>query len=94
MEFMQLEMFVAAVEEGSVQRAARRVRRTPPAVSIALRKLEGEIGVSLFDRSDRSKRVLTDAGRTMYTHATRLLGERHTTLAALSEMKQRSEVES
>ena len=38
MEFQQLEMFVAVVETGSVSRAAERVFRTAPAVSIALRK--------------------------------------------------------
>ena len=37
MELMQLEMFVAVVEEGSVHRAADRVCRTQPAVSIALK---------------------------------------------------------
>ena len=40
MELMQLEMFVAVIEERSVQKAADRVCRTQPAVSIALRKLE------------------------------------------------------
>lgn len=40
MEFQQLEMFVAVVEEGSVRRAAERVFRTAPAVSIAVRKLD------------------------------------------------------
>ena len=47
MELMQLEMFVAVVEERSFVRAAERVFRTQPAVSIGLRKLEGRIGVPL-----------------------------------------------
>lgn len=42
MELMQMEMFVAVVEEGSVRAAAGRVFRTQPAVSIAIRKLEEE----------------------------------------------------
>jgi DNA-binding transcriptional LysR family regulator len=44
MELMQLEMFVAMVEEGSFHRAAARVFRTQPAVSMALRRLEQELG--------------------------------------------------
>src|SRR5260370_32691994 len=53
MELMQLEMFVAVVEERSFLRAAERVFRTQPAVSIGLRKLEERIGVPLLDRSHR-----------------------------------------
>ena len=49
MEFQQLEMFAALVEEESVTRAADRVCRTPPAVSIAMRKLEEEIRASPAD---------------------------------------------
>jgi DNA-binding transcriptional LysR family regulator len=48
---MQLEMFVAVVEEGSVRRAAECVLRTQPAVSIAISKLELEFEAALFDRS-------------------------------------------
>ncbi|MGA7921236.1 MAG: LysR family transcriptional regulator [Candidatus Acidiferrales bacterium] len=51
MELMQLEMFVAVVEERSVGKAAARVHRTQPAVSIAIARLEGEIGVAVLDRS-------------------------------------------
>jgi DNA-binding transcriptional LysR family regulator len=51
MELMQLEMFVAVVEEGSVRAAAERVFRTQPAVSNAVSKLEREFEAPLFDRS-------------------------------------------
>ena len=44
MELMQLQMLVALAEEGSLQKAAGRVFRTAPAVSIAISKLEKEIG--------------------------------------------------
>jgi Bacterial regulatory helix-turn-helix protein, lysR family len=42
-ELMQLEMFVAVAEERSFLRAAERVFRTQPAISIGIRKLEGEL---------------------------------------------------
>jgi DNA-binding transcriptional LysR family regulator len=74
MELMQLEMFVAVVEEGSVNKAGSRVFRTPPAVSAALRKLEEEIGTPLLDRSQRLEYELTEAGGVLYKYAVRVLG--------------------
>ncbi|HJY85495.1 MAG TPA: LysR family transcriptional regulator [Candidatus Acidoferrales bacterium] len=73
MELMQLEMFVAVAEEGTVRKAAARVHRTQPAVSMALRKLEQEVRASLLDRSDRRDYRLTRAGRVLYDYATRML---------------------
>ncbi len=77
MELMQLEMFIALVEERSFLKAAERVLRTQPAVSIALGKLERGIGVSLFDRSRRKAYELTPAGTVLYEYATRIVGLRN-----------------
>jgi DNA-binding transcriptional LysR family regulator len=85
MELMQLEMFVAVVEERSFLGAAERVFRTQPAVSIGLRKLERRIGVPLLDRSSRRTRRLTPAGEILYEYATRILGLRDEALSALKE---------
>src|SRR5260370_39265500 len=87
MEFQQLEMFAAVVEEGSVSRAAGRVCRTAPAVSIALRKLEEEMGAPLFDRSERHNYRLTASGKTLYSFATRILEMRKEATAAVSEVR-------
>jgi DNA-binding transcriptional LysR family regulator len=76
MEFQQIEMFVAVVETGNVTRGAERVFRTAPAVSVALKKLEEEIGTPLFDRSQRHPYPLTAAGRLLYSYATRILAMR------------------
>ncbi len=46
-----LEVFHALIEAGSVSRAAELLNLTQPAVSIALSKLEQELGFSLFHRS-------------------------------------------
>ena len=73
MEFQQLEMFAAVVEEGSISRAAQRVCRTGAAVSIALRKLEEEMVTPLFERGDRNNHQLTASGRSLYEHARRIL---------------------
>jgi len=86
MELMQLEMFVAMVEEGSFRRAADRVFRTQPALTMAIRKLEQELGAQLFDRSNRNDYVLTDSGEVLYEHAKRLLNLRDEGVAALEQL--------
>ena len=73
MEFQQLDMFAAVVEEGSISRAAQRVCRTGAAVSIALKKLEEEMVTPLFERGDRNSHQLTASGRSLYEHARRIL---------------------
>src|SRR5260221_6100262 len=83
MELMQLEMFVAVVEERSVQRAADRVSRTQPAVSIAVRKLERDIGTLLLDRSRRRDYRLTRAGELLYEYASQMIGLRSELLSTL-----------
>lgn len=87
MELMQLEMFVAVVEEGSVRGAAERVFRTQPAVSIAVSKLEREFEAPLFDRSKRHEYRLTQAGEALYHHATRMLSLRSETVSALGDIR-------
>jgi len=86
MEFQQLEMFAAVVDEGSVQRAAGRVCRTAPAVSIALRKLEEEIGSPLFDKSRRYNYLLTPSGKLLYSYARRILDTRNEAVAVLKDL--------
>jgi DNA-binding transcriptional LysR family regulator len=86
MEFMQLEMFVTVVDESSVVRAAERVHRTQPAVSIALRKLEDEIGTPLFDKSNRQDIKLTEAGELLYEYAMRLITLRNEAVTAIDDL--------
>jgi DNA-binding transcriptional LysR family regulator len=73
MEFKQLEMFVAVAEERGVSRAAERVFRTQQAVSMALAKLEQEIGDRLFHREPPRRFELTSAGQLLWNYAKRLL---------------------
>jgi DNA-binding transcriptional LysR family regulator len=86
MELMQLEMFVAIVEEGSVRGAAEKVFRTQPAVSIGIRKLEEEVGVPLFDRSKRYEYRLTEAGEALCRYAKQMLGLRREAVSELSDL--------
>jgi DNA-binding transcriptional LysR family regulator len=86
MELTQLEFFIKVVEEGSFSRAAERVYRTQPAVSIAIKRLEEEIGAPLFERSQKAP-VLTELGRLVYDYATRILSLRDQTLDAVAELR-------
>ena len=88
MELMQLEMFVAMVEERSVVKTAKRVCRTPPAVSMALRKLEQEAGTPLFDRSRRYDHRLTPAGKLLWGYARDLISLRNEAVSALRSIGQ------
>ena len=69
-------MFVAVAQERSIIRAAARVFRTQPAVSMALSKLEQEIGSCLFYRSRERRFQLTNAGEVLHEYAKRLLALR------------------
>src|SRR4029453_13763890 len=86
MDLFQLEAFVTVVREGSFSKAAKALYRTQPAVSQIIRKLEDELGQSLFDRASR-RGVLTDAGQVLLEHAERLMNFRGQALAALDAVR-------
>jgi DNA-binding transcriptional LysR family regulator len=85
-DLAQLETFLTVAQEGSFSRAAKKLFRTQPAVSLVIRKLEDEIGESLFDRSARDG-MLTDAGRVLEEYAQKLLNTRGEAMAALEELR-------
>ncbi len=84
---MQLQMLVAVAEERTLQKAADRVYRTQPAVSIAIAKLEEEVGAALFDRSQGRDFRLTPTGDVLLTYARRLLSVRDEALSAVEEIR-------
>jgi DNA-binding transcriptional LysR family regulator len=59
MDERRLNYFLAVVDEGSVTRAARRLRVAQPSLSQALRAFESELGVQLFHRVGRGLRLST-----------------------------------
>ena len=70
----QIRVFLSVVDEGSFPKAAKSLQRAQSAVTYAIRKLEAEIGVPLFDRS-AYRSVLTPAGRALLTRARRIAEE-------------------
>jgi DNA-binding transcriptional LysR family regulator len=70
MELHSLQVFLTVATEKSFSRAADKLLRTQPAISLSLQRLEQELGEKLIDRSGKDL-ILTDAGRTVLEYARR-----------------------
>jgi len=72
MELSDLHVFRTVVEAGGVLRAADRLHRVPSNVTTRIRKLEADLGVTLFLREGRRLRI-SPTGRVLLAYAERLL---------------------
>jgi DNA-binding transcriptional LysR family regulator len=86
MELYALQVFATVVGERSFSRAAEKLLRTQPAISLALQRLEAELGEKLIDRSAKGL-VMTDAGRTALDFARRFENLRQEMDSALTELR-------
>ena len=74
MTLTELRYIVAVAQEKHFGRAAQRCFVSQPTLSIAIKKLEEELGLALFDRSSNEV-MTTDAGQRIVVQARRVLEE-------------------
>jgi DNA-binding transcriptional LysR family regulator len=86
MDMHTLEIFRAVATEKSFSRAAARLSRTQPAVSMAVQRLESVVGEPLIDRAGKQLR-LTDAGQVVFDFARRFDNLRTELRVALAELR-------
>ena len=86
MDINQLEVLVTVARERSFSRAAEVLDRTQPAISQAIRRLEEDLGETLFDRSSKDG-TLTFACQVLLDYAEQMLNLRSHATTALAEMR-------
>lgn len=72
MDIRQLSYFIRVAQEESYSEAAKKLTVSQPALSMAMKSLEEELGAKLFYSFGR-RQLLTDEGKNLYTHAQRLM---------------------
>jgi DNA-binding transcriptional LysR family regulator len=86
MELYPLKVFLTVANEKSFSRAAEKLLRTQPAISLALQRLEHSLGEKLIDRSGKEL-LLTDAGQILLDFARRFENLEREMENALSELR-------
>lgn len=86
MDLNTLEVFLTVASEESFSAAARKLYRTQPAISLAIRRLEDELGETLFDRSTKAP-SLTDAGHLLADYAQRFMNLKDEVRTAIGELR-------
>ena len=86
MDLLQLEHFLAVVEERTFTRAAERVGRTQSAISQSVKKLEDEVGAPLFAR-DLHDVSLTEAGKVLIEYARKMVRARDDAVREVGALK-------
>lgn len=86
-ELRQLKYFHLVTQLGSVTKAAEKLHIAQPAISIAIQKLEQEIGVQLFDRSQKYF-VLTIEGHAFLQRIDDILNRLQDTIIEMNDYRQ------
>jgi DNA-binding transcriptional LysR family regulator len=89
LELYPLKVFLAVANEKSFSRAAEKMLRTQPAISLTVQRLETELGEKLIDRS-ATPPILTDAGRIVADYARRFENLESELQNALTELRDNS----
>ena len=85
-EIKQLEYFLAVSETKSFTRAAERLFVSQPSVTNIIRNLEDELGIQLFERSQKQM-LLTSEGRIFHSHVEHLMKGISHTLEEIAAIK-------
>lgn len=86
METRHLKYFVEVAQHQSFTHAASALHIAQPALSIAIKKFEQQLGVTLFRRDER-KVSLTHEGKVLLEHALRILRQLEDAQLAVDELK-------
>jgi DNA-binding transcriptional LysR family regulator len=86
LDLASLQVFQTVAREHSFSRAAEKLYRTQPAVSISVRKLEEWVGQPLFVRGSGA-RMLTDAGALLLEYADRMLNLREEIRKGMNDLR-------
>lgn len=89
MELYPLKVFLTVAGEKSFSRAAEKLLRTQPAISLAIQKLESDLQEKLIDRSGKDL-LLTDAGKIVLEYAHRFENVESELTNALTELRDNS----
>jgi len=86
MELRQLEYFLMVSKVNSFTRAAERLYVSQPTVTNAVRSLEDELGIQLFDRSQKQA-ILTTEGKVFCNHVENLMHDVVKTISTINDLK-------
>lgn len=92
MTLEQLKTLQAIVEGGSLRVAAETLHRTQPTISVAIKNLESDLGVQLFDR-DQYRNKLTPQGEALYEKAKLVLGQAQSLKSLATQLAAGEELE-
>lgn len=87
MEYRQVEYFRAVCEKGSFSKAAEAVFISPQGLGKAIRQLENELDVRLFDRLN-GRVTLTPCGKWFYDHSKEYIRQHHQLVSGMDAMRE------
>nr|QCI07138.1 Transcription regulator of Rubisco operon [Hypnea pannosa] len=82
----QLRILKAIIKEGSFKRAADSLYVSQPAISLQIQNLEKQLGIPLFERTNKQAR-LTEAGNLLLRYGNRILALCEETCRALDDVQ-------
>ena len=87
MNLKRLDYFCQLADIGNFTRTANQIGIAQPALSIAMQKLEQEVGLKLINRAEKNA-LLTADGKVFYQYASELLSQSKQMTLALDELKE------